>query len=201
MPLACTAGGSSTGNRNGGSAVPKPVLGSLHRQPEWEEKMRIASLAIGPILGPLLALTIAGAAGADVEGQTSVQPMPPARYAFNRVNDGFLRLDNVSGNVAYCGQTSAGWACQAVPEDRAALEKEIARLQDQVASLRQEVAALREPPPPPRPPADLTPPSAKGDEAAQLRADMERARVAIENAWRRLVDMLVGFQKDMLRKG
>ena len=82
---------------------------------------------------------------------------PPARYAFNRVNDGFLRLDNGTGQVSFCNQTSAGWACQAAPEDRAALEKEIARLQDEVASLKSQVATLREPPVP-RPPADLTKP-------------------------------------------
>ena len=91
-----------------------------------------------------------------------------------------------------------GWACLAVPEDRAALEMEIARLQDEVAGLKSDVAALR-------PPADLTPRS-KRDEAdkfseSELRQDMERARVALENAWRRLVDMIVTFQKDMMRKG
>jgi hypothetical protein len=173
--------------------------------------MRIVRLAIEPFLGPILALTFvcAGAvvspAWADVEGQTAAPPYPPPRYAFNRVNDGFLRLDNVTGNVAYCGQTPAGWACQAVPEDRAALEKEIARLQDEVASLKQEVAALRDPLPP-RPPAELSkpdsaPPSAKDPDAAQLRADMERAKTAVENAWRRLFDMIQAFQKDMMRKG
>jgi len=30
---------------------------------------------------------------------------------------------------------------------------------------------------------------------------MERARVALEHAWQRLVDIIVTFQKDMLRKG
>ena len=99
-----------------------------------------------------------------------------------------------------------------MPEERAAYEKEIARLQDEVASLKSEVvglksevAALREPPPP-RPPADLTkpdtsPPAAMSDDAIKLRADMERARVALEHAWQRLVDIIVTFQKDMLRKG
>lgn len=157
--------------------------------------MRVAKLVV-----VLALICVAAPAWAEVAGQTPEQAAPPARYAFNRVNDGFLRLDNVTGNVAFCGPTSAGWACQAVPEDRAALEKEIARLQDEVASLKQAVASLREPPAP-RPPADLTPPSDKSDEAAKLRADIERAKVAVENAWRRLVDMLVGFQKDMLRKG
>ena len=157
--------------------------------------MHIAKLAIA-----LALMCVAAPALAEVAGQTPEQAAPPARYAFNRVNDGFLRLDNVTGNVSYCGPTSAGWACQAVPEDRAALEKEIARLQDEVSSLKQTVASLREPPPP-RPPADLTPPSDKSDEAAKLRADIERAKVAVENAWRRLVDMISNFQKDMLRKG
>jgi hypothetical protein len=125
------------------------------------------------------------------------EPTPPAgtvRYSFNRVSDGFLRLDNVSGQVAHCTPNSVGWACQAVPEDRAALEKEIARLQDEVASLKTEVAALR-------PPADLSSPADKRDDSAKLREDMERARVALEIAWRRLVDMIVSFQKDMMRKG
>jgi hypothetical protein len=202
MALGCTAGRPSTGSRNGGSAVPKPVLGSRYRELKWEEYMRIAGLAIGRILAPILALTFvcAGQAWADIDGQTPAQPSPPARYAFNRVNDGFLRLDNVTGNVAYCGQTSAGWACQAVPEDRAALEKEIARLQDEVASLKQEVAAFRDPLPP-RPPADLTPPSANNDKSAELRSDMKRAGAALKNAWDSLVDMISNFQKDMLRKG
>ena len=124
---------------------------------------------------------------------------PAARYSFNRVDDGFLRLDNQTGQVAHCGPASVGWACQAVAEDRAALEKEIARLQDEVASLKQEVASLREPPAP-RPPADVPPPG-KSDDAARLREDMERARVALENAWRGLVDMIMTFQKDMMRKG
>jgi hypothetical protein len=203
MALGCTAGRSSTGSRNGGSAVPKRVLGSRYRELKWEEYMRIAGLTIVPILA--LTLVCAGQAWADGDGQTPAQPSPPARYAFNRVNDGFLRLDNVTGNVAYCGQTTAGWACQAVPEDRAALEKEIARLQDEVASLKQEVAAFRDPVPP-RPPAELSkpdsaPPSMNNDKSAELRSDMKRAGAALKNAWDSLVDMISNFQKDMLRKG
>lgn len=124
----------------------------------------------------------------------------PSRYTFSRVDDGFLRLDNSTGQIAFCSPHSVGWACQAVPEDRAALEKEIARLQDEVASLKTQISALRAPPAPPRPPADLTPPADKSAEAAKLREDLERARVAVENAWRRLVDMIVNFQKDMMHK-
>ena len=135
------------------------------------------------------------------QAQNAAPPNGPSRYTFNRVDDGFLRLDNQTGQVAFCNPRGVGWACQAVPEDRAALEKEIARLQDEVARLKTEVASLREPPP--RPPADLTPPAKGGEAKIKLPSheDIERARVAVENAWRRLVDMIVNFQKDMMRKG
>ncbi len=78
-------------------------------------------------------------------------PAPEARWSFKRVDDGFVRLDNKTGQVAHCTPRNVGWACQAVPEDRAALEKQIARLQDEVASLKKEIAALRAAPPPPPP--------------------------------------------------
>ena len=83
----------------------------------------------------------------DRADSTIASAPPPQRYAFNRVDGGFLRLDNNTGQVAFCSAHAAGWACEVVPEDRAALDKEIARLQDEVAALKQEVAALRAPPP------------------------------------------------------
>src|ERR1017187_9654329 len=99
----------------------------------------------------ILKLTIAVALACAVLpalAEEATQPTATGRYTFNRVDDGFLRLDNQSGQIAYCSPHVVGWACQAVPEDRAALEKEIARLQGEVASLKSEVAALREPAPP-----------------------------------------------------
>jgi cell division protein FtsB len=153
--------------------------------------MRITRLAIAVVLA---------CAASPAPAQDNAPPAVSSRYSFNRVDDGFLRLDNSNGQIAYCSPHTVGWACQAVPEDRAALETEIARLQAEVAGLRQEVAKLREPPPPPRPPVDLTPES-KNDKARQLREDVERARAAIESAWRRLVEMIANFQKDMMRKG
>ena len=146
----------------------------------------------------LVATALLGCMASFALAEDSQLANPPLRYSFQKVDDGFLRLDNASGQVSYCSAHAVGWVCQAVPEDRAALEKEIARLQDEVAGLKREVASLRESSPP-RPPADLSP-APKSDEAKQLREDLERARVAIENAWRRLVEMLVNFQKDMKHK-
>jgi hypothetical protein len=149
---------------------------------------------------------VPGTAQPPKPAQNAAPPAVPSRYSFNPVNDGFLRLDNQTGQVALCSPHMARWVCQAAPEESAALEKEIARLQDEitgfkqeVAGLKQEIANLRAPPPPPRPPADLTPPGK--DNSAQLREDLGRARVALSNAWRRFVDLVVSFQKDMLGKG
>ncbi len=152
--------------------------------------------------------------------QESSPPSSSSRYSFNRVDNGFLRLDNESGQVAYCNPRAAGWACQAVAIDHAALETEIASLQKQVASLKKldaeivqlqdEVASLKKEiivlkgPLPPRPPADFTPPRDRVDDVTiKLPMDEEyaRARDFIKTTWRYLMEMIVTVQKDMMRKG
>lgn len=156
---------------------------------------------------------------APAQTQESLPPVSSSRYSFNRVDNGFLRLDNENGQVAYCNPLAVGWACQAVAIDHAVLETEIASLQKQVASLKKldaeivqlqdEVASLKKEitvlkgPPPPRPPADLTPPRDKGDVTIKLPTDEEfaRARDFIEKTWRHLREMIVTMQKDMMRKG
>jgi len=157
---------------------------------------------------------------APPEKQESSQLLSSGRYSFNRVDDGFLRLDNASGEVAYCSARPVGWACEAVAIDRSVLEtepasvqkqvalltkldSEIARLHDEVASLKREIADLREPPPP-RPPADLSAPLEKGGTSSAnlpTQQDMARAREYLEETWRRLVEMIVTIQKDIMRKG
>jgi hypothetical protein len=179
--------------------------------------MRIAVLAIG--FGFVLALGVGATlaeprvllvqdatpavpplpAPAPAQAQT---PLPPARFTFERSKDGFLRLDAQTGQVAYCESRSAGWICEAVPEDRTALEKEIGRLQDEVAGLKRELAALREPPP--RPPAELAPrpPGKEGEPVIKLptQEDVDRATAALQRAWDRLVDMIGNLRKDLSRK-
>jgi hypothetical protein len=149
------------------------------------------------------------AAQTPVRPQENPLPAPAGRYSFNRVDNGFLRLDSENGEVAYCTAQATGWACQAVAINRAPIDREIARLRDEIASLKKEVAALREPPPP-RPPADLTPP-AEGKKDAEVmiklptHEDIARAREftreIMGDAWRRLVEMLTTVQKDIMRRG
>ena len=55
-------------------------------------------------------------------GQTAAPQTDDRRYTFNRVDDGYLRLDGRTGQVSLCLQRPAGWACQAVPDERTALQ-------------------------------------------------------------------------------
>lgn len=151
-----------------------------------------------------------------VQAEQPPVPSPPAmpprsRFTFERAKDGFLRLDGETGQVAHCAVRTTGWTCEAVPEERAAFEKEIGRLQEEVAGLKREVTALREPPPPPpppRPPAELAPPPAAkerdkgGDITIKLpsQEDIDRATAALHHAWDRLVDMIGNLKKDLTRK-
>jgi hypothetical protein len=81
-------------------------------------------------------------ATAPEQRQGQMQPAQPPdfgdpRFAFHRVDNGFVRLDLRTGAVASCSQQVAGWACVAAPEERAAFESEIARLRRDNATLKQ----------------------------------------------------------------
>ena len=141
-----------------------------------------------------------------------------SRYSFNRVDNGFIRLDSINGEIAYCSAQASAWICQTVPVDRTpsaagsedmqkgitflkGLEEKMGRLQDEVASLKKEVAALRYPPP--RPPADLSPQSGNGPDLTiklPTQEDVTRAREFLEETWRRLVEMFGTVRKDIMRK-
>ena len=122
------------------------------------------------------------------------------RYSFNRTDEGYLRLDGRTGQVSICTRRPVGWACQAVPDERTALEGEIARLQGENVALKKELLARNLPLPGTVKPE---PPAAKPEEPRlQLPndADLNKVMTFIEKVWRRLVDMVVTLQKDMLNK-
>src|SRR6266705_2644235 len=73
--------------------------------------------------------------------QTSPSENEDSRFTFHRADDGYLRLDGRSGQVSICTRRPVGWLCQAVPDERAALEVEIARLQTDNAALKKELLA------------------------------------------------------------
>jgi hypothetical protein len=132
--------------------------------------------------------------------ETAPPEMGESRYTFSRVQDGYVRLDNRTGQVSFCSRRAVGWACQLVPEDRIAFETEITRLQDENAALKRDLLtrglAL---------PSNVKtePPPAQGRERTSLlpnEATMDRVRFVIGQLWRRLVDMIVHVRQEVLKK-
>ena len=131
----------------------------------------------------------------------SAQNGPPdsegGRYSFNRVDDGYLRLDQQTGQVSLCTRRSVGWACYPVPDERSALEEEIRRLQKDNAALKKEMLARGIALP------GMKLPQAKPDAGADSTVkvpsdtDLDKAMATMERIWRRLVEMVQRVQKEL----
>jgi hypothetical protein len=132
------------------------------------------------------------------------QSAPPEsddkRYTFSRADNGYLRLDGRTGQVSICTRRPVGWACQATPDERAALEAEIARLQGENVVLKKELIAHNLPLP-----GAVKPEQSASNLEEQPRlqlpsdADLDKVMGFMEKVWRRLVEMVVTLQKDLFK--
>ena len=148
-------------------------------------------------------------------GTVAAQSMPDTengRYALSPVADGVLRLDTRTGAVSTCNNNGTGWACYAVPDERAAFDAEIGRLQADNEKLKAQLAA-REPTitgkidePMPKTDSLKKAEPKPGDSARKIEIplpndrDMDRMMAFLEQAWRRLVEMANRMQKDVTGK-
>jgi hypothetical protein len=99
------------------------------------------------------------------------------RFAYHKIDDGYLRLDLRSGEVATCRSHPGGWTCTLAAEERSALENEIARLQRDNAVLKN--ALLERGLPLPSQPGDATtPPAASTDSVVPPVAALPPAEAA-----------------------
>ncbi len=83
-------------------------------------------------------LTVGGACRAGAAPDTE-----NGRYTLSPTGDGVLRLDTRTGAVSTCNNSGAGWACYAVPDERAAMDAEIGRLQADIDRLQAENEKLK----------------------------------------------------------
>ncbi|MGA2997734.1 MAG: hypothetical protein ABSE61_24685 [Bradyrhizobium sp.] len=163
---------------------------------------------------------LAGTCGAVAQ---STPDNENGRYALSPIPDGVIRLDTRTGAVSSCSNGGAGWACYAVPDERAAYDAEIGRLQAENEKSKAEVerltAELASRPPAedktaealPRealPKSDslkkAEPKAAEGERKIEIPLpsdrDMDRVMSFLEQAWRRLVEMANRMQKDVSGK-
>ena len=150
----------------------------------------IAKLALGLCAGLLLA----GTAFSQAASPQAPQPEnEESRFSFFRASGGFVRLDGESGQVSLCTRHEAGWLCQAAPEERSALEAEIARLQVENATLKKEVLTHGLPLP-----AGVRPDSPAASGAPASDRGLAAVASAIGNAWHRFVAMVASVRRDIM---
>ena len=170
--------------------------------------------ATSPLKRLLAMLAVAWVIGLGTAGAVIAQSVPElenGRYALAPVADGVIRLDTRTGAVSTCNNSGAGWACYAVPDERAALDAEIGRLQSDNEKLKAQLAA-REPtvtgkidePLPKTDSLKPAPPKADAERKIEIPLpsdrDMDRVMSFLEQAWRRLIEMAQRVQKDFSGK-
>jgi hypothetical protein len=125
------------------------------------------------------------------------------------MGEGFVRLDSVTGQVAECSSSATGWSCKAAPDERLALESEIARLQRENAALKQSLLAKGiELPSGTKPELaerkDESPAGKSPDSSPALRlpsdAELDQAMAFMKKIWRRMIEMMADLQRDVQRK-
>src|SRR5712675_422762 len=131
------------------------------------------------------------------------------RYALSPIADGVLRLDTRTGAVSTCNISGTGWACYAVPDERAALDAEIGRLQADNEKMKAQLAEreptvtgkIEEPLPKSDSLKKSEPKVAEGERKIEIPLpsdrDMDRVMSFLERAWRRLIEMANRVQKDV----
>jgi hypothetical protein len=157
---------------------------------------------------PAVALVF-GLAGAGVAAAQAMPDTENGRYALSTTPDGVLRLDTRTGAVSTCSNSGAGWACYAVPDERAALDAEIGRLQADNEKLKGELASrpptvtgkIDEPMPKSDSLKKSEPKAAEGERKIEIPLpsdrDMDRMVSFLERAWRRLIEMANRVQRDV----
>ena len=154
----------------------------------------LASFVIVGSLASVLAV-------ASVSAQPSSPESGDARFTFHRADDGYLRLDGRSGQVSMCNRRTSGWQCQLVPDERTALEAEIARLQSDNAMLKKELLTRSLPLPNGMHPEQPSPKSQVQRPPLPDDAEINRVMAVMEKIWRRMVEMILSVQRDLQKRG
>ena len=99
--------------------------------------------------------------------------------------------------MSLCRRPESGWVCGAVPDERAALENEIARLANENATLKRTLLDRGEALPglPPRPPADVG-----VSKTVPSDTEVDRVMVFMEKLWLRMRDMIANVRRDFANK-
>lgn len=78
-------------------------------------------------------LALAATAGASAQDD---------RYAIERTEDGYVRLDTRTGQTSLCSEQSGQLVCRLAVDDREALQDDLDALQERLAAVEERLSAL-----------------------------------------------------------
>lgn len=125
------------------------------------------------LLISVVALAVLAGAAPEIEERGG-------RFVMTPVEGGFLRMDSHTGAVSMCQRTSGKWACEAVADDRRALESELERLGAENRELSSTVRRLEE---------MLAQPDSRAEKGPRLQLPSEEE-----------VDQALGYMQRLMRK-
>lgn len=143
-------------------------------------------------------------------------PSESARFTMQPVEGGLMKLDTTTGAMSFCAAKAGAWVCEAVPEDRAALETEISRLQRRIAELEKGRAgtgtggtgggvpdimappSVEAPKDTPLGPPDAAKPAPKSEQelSEEARKRLDQAMDMVEQVFRRFFDMVDRLRRE-----
>jgi hypothetical protein len=168
-----------------------------------------------PKFSLVLAAIACCVAGTPVAAAEQMPDTENGRYALSPAGDGLIKLDTRTGTVSNCNNSPAGWACYAVPDERAAMDAEIGRLQAENEKLKARLASrdgtVEGKSDEVLPKSDkqsgpklAEPKAPDGERKLEIPLpsdqDVDRLMSFVERAWRRLVEMANRMQKDVAGK-
>lgn len=116
-------------------------------------------------------IVLAASAGASAQEE---------RYAIERTEDGYVRLDTRTGQMSICSEQSGQLVCRLAVDERDAFQDEFDALQSRLAAVENRLSALEGAPPP----------SLPGEE------EFEQGLSYMEQFFRRFMDLVKEFDRD-----
>lgn len=121
-----------------------------------------------PIVVMAVFLGAAGVQAAEISG----------RYVLEKVDEGFLRLDSVTGVMALCANKAGLWQCDTIKDEGLDLTRELARLESENGTLKSRIAELE-----------------KGGVATKLPSDKDVDRMM--DIFGKMFDRFLDFAREM----
>jgi hypothetical protein len=169
------------------SATPSDDSDGVNEETTMSRKATVTALSAALWIGTI---------GLAVAQMPAAPDNENGRFSFHRVDEGYLRLDTRTGQLSLCARKPTGWACHLLPDERNALEAEIARLQIDNGGLKKELLARGLPLPGGM--KHNSPPLKLPEVEPKIPSDSDFDRMIsfMERVWRRLTEKFGAIQRD-----